>query len=153
MDILLSTLFVTFKRQLHSLVSSYFSTMYPNILRIQKRINLNQASKVFGFVERWADGEKFCDIATIIYQGNWGPSYFLSPKVVYDENLNWNGSFNYNSDPIGKIAFPPVQIAPCFSDTFPHIFDTRKDIPCLIPCAIDQVRILPRLMNRFSFCC
>eukprot|EP00123_Amoebidium_parasiticum_P014603 comp22571_c0_seq1/m.34436 comp22571_c0_seq1/g.34436 ORF comp22571_c0_seq1/g.34436 comp22571_c0_seq1/m.34436 type:complete len:458 (-) comp22571_c0_seq1:50-1423(-) len=71
----------------------YIGTMYPQILQIQKRINLNQASSVFGFKE---------------------------------------------SDPIGKIGFPAVQIAPCFSNTFPHIFGTKKDIPCLIPCAIDQ---------------
>eukprot|EP00200_Dunaliella_tertiolecta_P004984 CAMPEP_0202352296 /NCGR_PEP_ID=MMETSP1126-20121109/8550_1 /ASSEMBLY_ACC=CAM_ASM_000457 /TAXON_ID=3047 /ORGANISM="Dunaliella tertiolecta, Strain CCMP1320" /LENGTH=398 /DNA_ID=CAMNT_0048944489 /DNA_START=49 /DNA_END=1245 /DNA_ORIENTATION=+ len=41
-------------------------------------------------------------------------------------------------DYIGKIAFPAVQAAPSFPDTFPHMFGTRKDIRCLIPCAIDQ---------------
>jgi len=43
-------------------------------------------------------------------------------------------------DVIGKISFPAVQAAPSFSSSFPHIFGTRTDIPCLIPCAIDQVR-------------
>lgn len=42
------------------------------------------------------------------------------------------------SDPIGKISFPATQIAPCFSEAFPHIFKGRKDVPCLIPYAIDQ---------------
>jgi tryptophanyl-tRNA synthetase len=42
-------------------------------------------------------------------------------------------------DNIGKIAFPAVQAAPCFPTSFPHIFGTRKNIRCLIPCAIDQV--------------
>ncbi|KAL3831668.1 hypothetical protein ACJMK2_023391 [Sinanodonta woodiana] len=49
------------------------------------------------------------------------------------------GIFGFgDSDSIGKIAFPPVQAAPSFSSTFPHIFNKRKDLPCLIPCAIDQ---------------
>lgn len=42
------------------------------------------------------------------------------------------------SDNIGKIAFPAVQAAPSFPDSFPHMFGTRKDLRCLIPCAIDQ---------------
>jgi tryptophanyl-tRNA synthetase len=43
------------------------------------------------------------------------------------------------SDPIGKMFFPAVEAAPCFSSSFPHIFGKRTDIPCLIPSAIDQV--------------
>ena len=39
----------------------------------------------------------------------------------------------------GKIAFPAIQAAPAFCNSFPHTFGSRKDIPCLIPCAIDQV--------------
>ena len=47
--------------------------------------------------------------------------------------------FGFNdSDPVGKFAYPPIQAVPSFSNTFPHIFGTRKDIPSLIPCAIDQ---------------
>ncbi|CAG8712309.1 7402_t:CDS:2, partial [Scutellospora calospora] len=34
--------------------------------------------------------------------------------------------------------FVAVQAAPSFSNSFPQIFGTRSDIPCLIPCAIDQ---------------
>ena len=46
-----------------------------------------------------------------------------------------------NSLYAGKIGFPAVQAAPAFSTTFPQIFgESRKDIYCLIPCAIDQVR-------------
>jgi hypothetical protein len=41
---------------------------------------------------------------------------------------------------IGKIAFPAVQAAPSFASVFPHMFGDKKTIPCLIPCAIDQVR-------------
>ena len=50
-----------------------------------------------------------------------------------------------NLDPLnlfsGKIAFPAIQAAPAFSHSFPHTFGSRKDVPCLIPCAIDQVRL------------
>ncbi|CAJ0573091.1 unnamed protein product, partial [Mesorhabditis spiculigera] len=47
--------------------------------------------------------------------------------------------FGYSGeDPMGKSAFPAVECAPCFASSFPHIFGTKKDIPCLIPCAIDQ---------------
>ena len=31
-----------------------------------------------------------------------------------------------------------IQAAPSFSNTFPQIFGPKGDIPCLIPCAIDQ---------------
>ncbi len=39
---------------------------------------------------------------------------------------------------VGKWAFPATQAAPSFSSAFPHIFGGRVDVPCLIPCAIDQ---------------
>ena len=38
------------------------------------------------------------------------------------------------------MAFPAVQAAPSFSTTLPAIFGDNKDIHCLIPCAIDQVK-------------
>ncbi|VDN54141.1 unnamed protein product [Dracunculus medinensis] len=41
-------------------------------------------------------------------------------------------------DSIGKIAFPALEAAPCFSNSFPEIFNGRTDIPCIIPAAIDQ---------------
>ncbi|OMJ17430.1 Tryptophan-tRNA ligase, cytoplasmic [Smittium culicis] len=42
------------------------------------------------------------------------------------------------SDCIGKVFYPSIQIAPCFSSSFPDIFGNLKGIPCLIPCGIDQ---------------
>lgn len=49
------------------------------------------------------------------------------------------GIFGFGlGDPIGKIDFPAIQAAPSFSSSFPLIFNGKKDIPCLIPCAIDQ---------------
>lgn len=41
------------------------------------------------------------------------------------------------ADNCGKAAYPAVQAAPCLSSSFPHIFG-KKNIPCLIPCGIDQ---------------
>ena len=34
--------------------------------------------------------------------------------------------------------FVSIQAAPSFSNSFPQIFGSRSDVPCLIPCAIDQ---------------
>lgn len=48
------------------------------------------------------------------------------------------GIFGFgDSDVIGKIIFPAVQAAPSFSSSFPFIFG-KANLPCLIPCAIDQ---------------
>ena len=40
-------------------------------------------------------------------------------------------------DCCGKASYPAIQAAPCLSSTFPHFFG-KKNIPCLIPCGIDQ---------------
>jgi len=49
------------------------------------------------------------------------------------------GIFGFgDSDVIGKISFPAIQAAPSFSSSFPFIFGGAKNIPALIPCAIDQ---------------
>ena len=42
------------------------------------------------------------------------------------------------SDNIGKIHFAAIQAAPSFSNSFPQIFGSTSNVPCLIPCAIDQ---------------
>ncbi len=43
------------------------------------------------------------------------------------------------SDNIGKSSFPAVQAAPSFSQAFPVPLRGERNMPCLIPCAIDQV--------------
>ncbi|GBG83838.1 hypothetical protein CBR_g37637 [Chara braunii] len=49
------------------------------------------------------------------------------------------GIFGFiGEDYVAKMAFPPVQAAPSFPTSFPHLFGNRKDIRCLIPSAIDQ---------------
>ena len=42
------------------------------------------------------------------------------------------------SDNVGMYHFAAIQACPAFSNSFPQIFGARDDVPCLIPCAIDQ---------------
>jgi len=62
------------------------------------------------------------------------------------------GIFGFgDSDVIGKISFPAVQAAPSFSSSFPFIFG-KANLPCLIPCAIDQVSLnLRYIINDNNF--
>ena len=54
-------------------------------------------------------------------------------------NQAW-GIFGFNGETnIGKNSFPAIQAAPSFSSSFPEIFNGKTNVPCLIPCAIDQV--------------
>ena len=60
--------------------------------------------------------------------------------LTIQKNLTQNqvkGAFGLTpTDNIGKYAFPPVQIAPAFSSSFPKVLSAC--LPCLVPCAIDQ---------------
>jgi len=69
-----------------------------------------------------------------------GPFYENMLQVMRHVTYNQvKGIFGFNdSTNIGKIMFPAVQAVPSFSSSFPFIFGKRKDITCLIPCAIDQ---------------
>lgn len=58
-------------------------------------------------------------------------------KVVTNNQARSIFGFS-GEDSMGKSAFPAIEAAPCFSSSFPQIFNGKKDIPCLIPCAIDQ---------------
>jgi tryptophanyl-tRNA synthetase len=71
----------------------------------------------------------------------------MYPNIVkIQKTVTFNqvrGIFGFTgSDNIGQIAFPAIQAAPSFSNSFPVLFGNRKDIPCLIPCAIDQVHYI-----------
>ncbi|KAJ8341645.1 hypothetical protein SKAU_G00339360 [Synaphobranchus kaupii] len=67
---------------------------------------------------------------------------FYRNVVKVQKHVTFNqvkGIFGFtDSDCIGKISFPAAQAAPSFSTSFPQIFNGRKDVQCLIPCAIDQ---------------
>jgi tryptophanyl-tRNA synthetase len=61
--------------------------------------------------------------------------------VKFQKYINLNtlkAIFGLNfSDNCGKASYPAIQAAPCLSSSFPHIFG-KKNIPCIIPCGIDQ---------------
>ncbi|KAG1736769.1 tryptophanyl-tRNA synthetase [Suillus lakei] len=69
-----------------------------------------------------------------------GPFYRNVVKISRQISYNQSkATFGFtDSDNIGKIHFCAVQAAPSFSNSFPHIFGEVSNIPCLIPCAIDQ---------------
>jgi tryptophanyl-tRNA synthetase len=43
-----------------------------------------------------------------------------------------------DSSHCGQAAYAAIQAAPSFSNSFPAIFGNRIDLPCLIPCGMDQ---------------
>ena len=71
------------------------------------------------------------------YIGHMYPNILKIQKAVTYNQVK--GIFGFDdSVNIGKHAFPAVQAAPSFPAAFPHIFGKATDVPCLIPCAIDQ---------------
>ena len=75
-----------------------------------------------------------------------GPFYWnivkISRMLTYNQS---KATFGFNdSDNIGKSHFPSIQAAPSFSNSFPQIFGDKTDVPCLIPCAIDQDPVSPK---------
>lgn len=71
------------------------------------------------------------------YVGTMYPNIVRIQKLITLSTLRSTFGFesSYN---IGQWAFAPVQAAPSFSSSFPHIFPPAEKIRCLIPCAIDQ---------------
>lgn len=68
---------------------------------------------------------------------------FYKNCVRFARNVTFSharNTFGFTNDSnIGQIGFPPVQAAPCFPDSFPHLFgNDKRGFRCLIPCAIDQ---------------
>ncbi|XP_061364967.1 tryptophan--tRNA ligase, cytoplasmic [Gastrolobium bilobum] len=60
----------------------------------------------------------------------------IAKRVTYNQAV---GIFGFaGEDHIGKVSFPPVQAAPSFPSSFPHLFSGKENLRCLIPCAIDQ---------------
>lgn len=86
------------------------------------------------------DIEKTLIFSDFQYMGQCPKFYQNVVRVQRSVTFNQvKGIFGFgDSDCIGKIAFPAVQAAPSFSSSFPSIFGEKSDIPCLIPCAIDQ---------------
>ncbi|XP_038074696.1 tryptophan--tRNA ligase, cytoplasmic-like [Patiria miniata] len=86
------------------------------------------------------DSEKTFIFSNMEYIGSSPPFYMNMLKIQKCITFNQvKGIFGFtDSDCIGKISFPAIQAAPSFCNSFPQIFGNKKDIPCLIPCAIDQ---------------
>lgn len=106
---------------------------YRNVVKIEKHVTFNQVKGIFGFTDSDCIGKSKL------------AKKKKSLKVICC--ILWNQVEYFGSPPFfmfavipGKISFPAIQAAPSFSNSFPQIFGSRKDIQCLIPCAIDQVR-------------
>jgi len=86
------------------------------------------------------DPDKTFIFSDIDYVG--GSSAFYQNILRIQRSVTFNqvrGIFGFgDSDKIGKISFPAIQAAPSFSSSFPQIFGEKSNVPCLIPCAIDQ---------------
>ncbi|BFZ62885.1 tryptophan--tRNA ligase [Saitoella coloradoensis] len=84
------------------------------------------------------DPKKTFIFSNLDYVG--GPFYHNVVRIARSITMNQSkATFGFNdSDNIGKLHFVSIQAAPSFSNSFPQIFGGKKDIPCLIPCAIDQ---------------
>jgi len=73
---------------------------------------------------------------------NYMGGMFYANVICVAKTMTINQSKNIfgfsDSDNVGMAHFAAVQATPSFSNSFPQIFGKRDDIPCLIPCAIDQ---------------
>jgi len=76
----------------------------------------------------------FCDSD---YIGEMYPTICeIQKRVTFNQA---RGIFGFdNSSNIGKVAFPAIQAAPSFSRAFRVPLRGAPNMPCLIPCAIDQ---------------
>ena len=83
------------------------------------------------------DVKKTFIFTNLDYIGHLYPTILEIQKKV---TLNTaRGIFGFtDSDNIGKQAFPAVQCAPSFSKSFKVPLKGLKNMPCLIPCGIDQ---------------
>lgn len=86
------------------------------------------------------DEDKTFIFSDFDYIGSSTPFYKTICRIEKLVTFNQvKGIFGFDeSTCIGKISFPAIQAAPSFSCAFPQIFNNKPNIPCLIPCAIDQ---------------
>lgn len=72
------------------------------------------------------------------YVGTMYPNIVRIQKHLTMNTVRSTFGFHVDESNLGQWAFPPVQAAPSFSSSFPHIFPAGQKVRCLIPCAIDQ---------------
>ncbi|CAK9025690.1 Tryptophan--tRNA ligase [Durusdinium trenchii] len=83
------------------------------------------------------DPKKTFIFSDVDYIGHMYPNILGIQKKVTLNQVR--GIFGMNdSANIGQFSFPAIQAAPSFSSSFPIPLRGDDDIPCLIPCAIDQ---------------
>ncbi|KAH9819069.1 tryptophanyl-tRNA synthetase [Melampsora americana] len=60
----------------------------------------------------------------------------ISRAITYNQS---KATFGFtDTDNIGKSHFVAIQAAPAMCTSFPQIYSAKDNVPCLIPCAIDQ---------------
>lgn len=79
---------------------------------------------------------------TFIFTDSEYYGYMMDCILRVQKCLNYNQAcsvFGFDETcSIGKLSYPCAEIATAFPGAFPHIFGDKRDIPSLIPCAIDQ---------------
>ena len=87
------------------------------------------------------DMKKTFIFSDLNYIGHMYPTILKIQKLVtYNQT---RGIFGFNgTDNIGKSSFPATQACPAFSSAFSVPLCGQSNMPCLIPCAIDQVCFL-----------
>lgn len=83
------------------------------------------------------DMKKTFIFSDLNYIGHMYPTILKIQKLVtYNQT---RGIFGFNgTDNIGKSSFPATQACPAFSSAFSVPLCGQSNMPCLIPCAIDQ---------------
>jgi tryptophanyl-tRNA synthetase len=102
----------------------------------------------FGF-----DVKKTFIFSDIDYMGSLYPTVCRIQKCLTGNHVRAALGVTLN-DNIGKFAYAAIQAAPSFSTCFPHIFGGRQNVPCLIPCAVDQdpfFRLTRGLASRLGY--
>jgi len=83
------------------------------------------------------DPRKTFIFSDLDYVGTMYPNIVRIEKCVTASQAK--GIFGFeDKDNVGKYSYPAIQAAPSFSSSFPKIFGKGSNVPCLIPCAIDQ---------------
>ena len=86
------------------------------------------------------DYDKTFIFSDLDYVGTMYPNIVRIWKAVTTNTVNGIFGFDGTSN-TGKIAFPAIQAAPSFANSFPKVLEApnrQTDQCCLIPCAIDQ---------------
>ena len=119
----------------------YVGDMYWNIVKIWKCVTYSTAKGIFGFTDSANIGKHaFPAIREYTaYCIPQQPSQYSSRSPTAIGVLATCLMFVVSGTSLTVMSLWSVaEAAPSFPNSFQHIFGDRTDIPCLIPCAIDQ---------------